>query len=98
MRSPYVLSPDHRDKKEIDLIIHQDGTVYPIEIKKSAAPKDATRHFSVLDPIAEEPSEEDRFSGAAHLKTDIGTGAVVCLSPDVLPIDRKNWMVPAWLI
>ena len=87
-----------QNKKEIDLIIHQNNTVNPIEIKKSSAPKDAIKNFSVLKPISEEPGEEDRFSGAAHLKTEIGTGAVVCLASDVLPIDRKNWLVPAWLI
>jgi len=86
------------NKKEIDLIIHQNNTVYPIEIKKSTAPKNAIRHFSVLKPIEEEPSEEDRFSGAAHLKTKIGTGAVICLAPDVTPIDSRNWYIPAWLI
>lgn len=86
------------NKKEIDLIIHQNNTVYPIEIKKSAAPKDAVRNFSVLKPIESEPSEENRFSGAAHLKTEIGTGAVICLASDVLPIDNKNWYIPAWLI
>jgi len=87
-----------QNKKEIDLIIHQNNTVNPIEIKKSAAPTGAVKHFSVLKPIAEDPSEEDRFSGAAHLKTEIGTGAVVCLASNVLPIDAKNWYVPAWLI
>ena len=87
-----------QNKKEIDLIIHQNNSVNPIEIKKSAAPKDAVRHFSVLAPITESSSEEDIFSGAAHLKTSIGTGAVVCLASDVLPIDKKNWRIPAWLI
>jgi len=87
-----------QNKKEIDLIIHQNNTVHPVEIKKGASPKGAAKHFSVLKPIAEEPSEEDRFSGAAHLKTEIGTGAVVCLASNILPIDKNNWLVPAWLI
>ena len=87
-----------QNKKEIDLIIHQNNIINPIEIKKGAAPKDAVKNFSVLDPVAKEPSDEDRFSGAAHLKTEIGTGAVVCLAANVLPIDKKNWYIPAWLI
>jgi len=87
-----------QNKKEIDLIIHQNNVVNPIEIKKGAAPKDAVKHFSVLKPIASDPGEENRFSGAAHLKTVIGTGAVVCLASNVLPIDKNNWYVPAWLI
>lgn len=85
------------NKKEIDVILYQNGTVYPIEIKKSAAPKDAVKNFSVLAPIERQP-EKDAFSGAAHLKTEIGTGAVICMCADLLPIDKKNWYVPAWLI
>jgi predicted AAA+ superfamily ATPase len=86
------------NRKEIDLIIHTGETVNPIEIKKSGAPKDAVRHFSVLRPIEKEPSEEDVFSGAAHLKTKIGTGAVICMPADIMPIDKKNWYIPAWII
>jgi len=86
------------NKKEIDLIIYKDGIVNPVEIKKSASPQGATGNFSVLRPIEKEPNEEDIFSGAAHLKTTIGAGAVICMVQDVLPIDKKNWYIPAWLI
>ena len=86
------------NRKEIDLIIYAGATVNPVEIKKGAAPKDAVKHFSVLKPIEKEPSDEDVFSGAAHLKTEIGTGAVICMPVDILPIDRKNWYIPAWII
>ncbi|MBQ6372612.1 MAG: hypothetical protein IJJ22_05780 [Oscillospiraceae bacterium] len=60
------------------------------------APQNAARHFSVLAPIEREP-EPDTF-GAEHLKTTIGTGAVVCMADDLIPIDRRNWLVPAWCI
>ena len=86
------------NKKEIDVIIYQDGTVTPIEIKKSSAPKNAVKNFSVLDPIEQDPSEDDVFSGSAHLKVKVGTGAVVCMPVDLIPVDKKNWYVPAWLI
>ena len=32
------------------------------------------------------------------LKVEIGTGSVVCLANDLLPVDEKNWYVPVWLI
>jgi len=86
------------NKKEIDVIISMDGIVNPIEIKKGASPKDAVKNFSVLSPIEQEPGEEDVFSGTAHLKTKIGTGAVICMPADIIPIDQKNWYVPAWII
>ena len=50
------------------------------------------------ETIEEEPTEADEFSGASHLKTAIGTGAVVCMASDLIPIDRKNWYVPAWCV
>ncbi|MCL2661974.1 MAG: ATP-binding protein [Oscillospiraceae bacterium] len=87
-----------QNKKEIDLIIHENNIVNPIEIKKGAAPKTAVKNFSALKPITENPIEEDIFAGTAHLKTEIGTGAVVCLTSNVLPIDKKNWLIPAWII
>ncbi|MDR0381423.1 MAG: ATP-binding protein [Oscillospiraceae bacterium] len=86
------------NKKEIDIVISMDGVVHPIEIKKSAAPKDAVKHFSVLKAIEKEPNESDVLSGAAHLKTKIGDGAVICMPADILPIDGKNWYIPAWII
>lgn len=85
------------NKKEIDVILYQNGAVTPIEIKKAAAPRDAVKNFSVLAPLEKEP-EEDGFSGASHLKTQIGSGVVICLSSDILPIDGQNWYVPAWVI
>ena len=87
-----------RNKREIDLIIFSDGVVNPIEIKKGAAPKNANKHFSALNPIEKEPSEEDVFSGAAHVKTTVGIGAVICMPMDIIPIDRKNWLVPGWVV
>jgi predicted AAA+ superfamily ATPase len=87
-----------QNKKEIDLIIHKNNIVNPIEIKKSAAPRNPVKHFSVLKPISEEPNDEDRFSGTEHLKTEIGIGAVICMASNVLPIDKNNWIIPAWLI
>lgn len=86
------------NKKEIDLIIYQDGVLNPIEIKKGSAPKNATKNFSVLSPVEKEPSEESILNGTAHLKTEIGTGAVICMPPDLIPVDKKNWYIPAWII
>ena len=84
------------NKKEIDLIIYVDGVVHPIEIKKSASPVKATKNFSVLSPIEEEPRVEDGV--ASHIKTGIGKGGVICMASDLIPIDRKNVYIPAWVI
>ena len=56
------------------------------------------QRISALNPIEKEPDADSISVGAAHLKTKIGTGAVVCMPPDLIPVDPKNWYVPAWLI
>ncbi len=84
-----------KDQKEIDLLIWQGGTLYPLESKKAASPRtESIKPFKVLDPL----SDPGRFGELAQLKINIGTGAVVCMANDLLPIDKKNWYVPVWLI
>lgn len=81
--------------KEIDLILWQDGTLYPIEIKKSSNPEGATKNFRALNPVTNENNFDEL---SKHLKMEIGTGNVICLANNLRPIDSKNWMVPVWLI
>ncbi len=67
------------NKKEIDLMILENGAIYPIEIKKSADPgKEALKNFGILDSL--------------HEKT--GEGAVICMTPMIIPLDEKNKLVP----
>ncbi len=89
---PPVFYYRDKDKKEIDLLLLQNNTLSPIEIKKSASPgKSAIKNFSVLNSISS-------FKGIDSLKTEIGTGNVICMTDNLLPADQKNWYVPSWLI
>ena len=82
-KQPPVYYYRDTDGKEIDLVLDYNGTIYPIEIKKTGNPgRDTNKNFNVL-----------QNSGKL-----IGEGAVVCLYNKVLPIDRNNWIIPAWLI
>ena len=75
----------YRDNKmkEIDLIIEDRGILHPVEIKKTGSPdKSAVKAFDVLKNAGRE----------------IGTGAVICMSDVVLPMDDKNLIVPSNLI
>lgn len=65
--------------KEIDLMIIENGMIYPVEIKKNADPgKNAIKNFSVLSSLQEE----------------IGEGAVLCMSSMTIPLDSKNKIIP----
>ena len=84
-----------KDQKEIDLLIYQNGTLFPIEIKKTASPgKTAIKNFKVLDAV----QNPEKFDNVNELKTNIGSGSVICMAQDLLPLDEKNWYVPAWMI
>lgn len=94
-KEPPVFYYRDKDQKEIDLLICQNGSLSPVEVKKAASPgKTAIKNFDVLAPVR----EPERFGGMAELKVEIGAGSVVCMARDLLPVDGKNWYVPAWLI
>lgn len=72
--------------KEIELIIFQNGTMYPIAIKKSTYPKKELKTFAILDPVSKD----------ANIK--IGSGGIVCLADELLPATDNLYYIPAWLL
>jgi hypothetical protein len=57
----------------------QDGTIYPLEFKKTAAPrKEMVRHFGALE----------------RLKIPVGEGGVVCLAEISTPLTEKAVSIP----
>ncbi len=82
-RRPPIYYYRDSDQKEIDLILEQDGTLQPIKIKKTAAPKsNASRHFTVLEKTGK----------------PVENGSIICMVDDVLPLNAHNWAVPCWLL
>lgn len=84
-----ILEPSiyyYRDKdiKEIDILIEQNGFLYPIEIKKTSNPgKEHIENFSVLEKIKD---------------IKIGTGGIISLYENYVQIDKKNVTIPiTWL-
>ena len=72
--------------KEIELIIWQNGTAYPIAVKKSAYPNKAIKTFAILEPVS------------ADAKIQIGAGGIVCLIDDLLPASDSLYYIPAWVL
>jgi predicted AAA+ superfamily ATPase len=82
LRPPFYYYRD-KDQKEVDLLIIQDGTIFPLEFKKTASPdKHDIRHFSVLEKFG----------------MPVGMGGVICLAGQALPLSEKAWSMPASLI
>lgn len=72
--------------KEIELIIWQNGTAYPVAIKKSAYPSKAVKIFAILEPVS------------TDAKINIGAGGIVCLIDDLLPASDNLYYIPAWVL
>lgn len=84
-----VLEPSlyyYRDKdgKEVDILIEQNGALYPVEIKKTSNPgREHINNFSALEKI----------KGVA-----VGPGGVVCLYEKSVRLNDKNVTIPVnWL-
>ena len=72
-----------KDQREIDLLILQDGVVYPLEIKKTASPRpEDVRHFQAL----------------AHLGQPVGPGGLICLAQQSLPLTATTRSIPVGAI
>lgn len=81
-RAPFYFYRD-KDQKEIDLLIFQDGSIYPLEFKKTASPdKRAVRQFGLL----------------AKLNMPVGPGGLICLSPHFLPLTPSASAIPVGAI
>ena len=77
LRPPLYFYRD-KEKREIDLIIEQNGKLHPIEIKKSANPtKDMISNFKVLEKIGE-----------------VGDGGIICMYDKLINLDKKNRVIP----
>ena len=80
--SPNIYFYRDKDQKEIDFIIEQNNTLYPIEVKKSASPLNIKTSFGVLNKFDKE----------------IGNGAVICFYSSIFPISSTINAIPVSLI
>ena len=73
-----------KDKNEIDLLIQEGDTLYPVEIKTTSDPtKSMVSAFRCIDSIP---------------GTKAGTGAVVCMARERLPLTENVWIYPVNMI
>ncbi|WP_026489096.1 ATP-binding protein [Butyrivibrio sp. XBB1001] len=72
-----------KDNKEVDMILESDGMLHPIEVKRSVNPgTELVGAFSVLDKAT----------------TPRGSGAIICMRPELSAVDSNNLIVPVWYI
>lgn len=70
------------DKKEIDLLVVEANCIYPIEIKKSKEPNKPDANLSVLDKF----------------NIEIKPELVICMCNEVIPYNKKCYLIPVSLL
>ncbi|MHC5057681.1 MAG: ATP-binding protein [Planctomycetota bacterium] len=78
LREPRIYYYRDKDRREVDFVFDLDGKLHPVEAKLSASPK----------------KDWVRHFAALDRLGPRGPGAVVCLSRDLVPLDRKSNAVP----
>jgi len=69
--------------KEIDLLVEQDNLIHPLKIKKSGNPdRREVKKFTVLD----------------NADVEQGSGGIICMCEEVVPIDSQNCFIPCNVI
>ena len=82
-RMPAIYFYRDANQREIDIVLEESGTLYPVEIKKTASPG-----FN----------DYKSFRELEKLKQKIGTGAVLCLKGERIPLSREVVSIPVWEI
>lgn len=78
-RTPRIYFYRDKDKREVDVIIEENGTLYPIEIKKTASIQNLNfKGFEILDKLG----------------LPIGHGGVLCFTNAFLPISKNVDAIP----
>lgn len=78
-KSAHIYFYRDKEKKEIDVLIERNGKFYPIEIKRTASPKESdVKNFNVLK----------------SLKLSAGKGAIICFYNQFLPLNADVNIIP----
>lgn len=65
------------------MILESDGMLHPIEVKRSVNPgTELVGAFPVLD----------------RATIPRGSGAIICLRPELSAVDSNNFIIPVWYI
>ena len=77
--SPAIYFYRDKDKREVDIILEENGKLYPLEVKQKTNPNaDDTKNFVVL----------------TQFKKEVAPGGVLCLAQTYLPLGKKDHSIP----
>lgn len=84
-KEPNMFFFRNTDGQEVDLVFYSDGTLYPVEIKKTTSPnRKDIKNFKTLQTF--------------YPSLKMGEGGIICTHSMLLPLEDKNRIIPVSLI
>ena len=81
--SPAIYFYRDKDKREVDIILEENGKLYPLEVKQKTNPNaDDIKNFAAL----------------SRFKKEIAPGGVLCMAPTWLPLGKRDYSIPVSFI
>ena len=78
-KSPAIYFFRDKDMREIDIVLEENGKLYPMEVKQKSNPgMDEIKHFPALSQFG----------------VEVAPGAVLCLAPSYMPLGSKDFIIP----
>ena len=77
--SPSIYFYRDKDMREIDIILEENGKLYPLEIKQKTNP--------TTDDIKS-------FSALSQFKTEVAPGGVLCMAESWYPLGKRDYVIP----
>ncbi|MCL1910848.1 MAG: ATP-binding protein [Leptospirales bacterium] len=78
-QSPAIYFYNDKDKREVDIILEENGKLYPLEVKQKTNPNAGDiKNFAVL----------------SRFKKEVAAGGALCLAPTHLPLGEKDYIIP----
>jgi len=81
--SPAIYFYRDKEKREVDIVLEENGTLYPLEVKQKSNPNaDDIKNFAAL----------------SQFKKEVSPGGVLCLAHDYRPLGERDFTIPVAFI
>jgi len=77
--SPAIYFYRDKDKREVDIILEENGKLFPLEVKQKSNPT---------------PQDIKSFDILSQFGKEVAPGGVICQAPSYLPLGNKDFVIP----
>ena len=77
--SPAIYFYRDKDKREVDIVLEENGNLFPLEVKQKSNPS---------------PQDIKSFELLSQFNKEVAPGGVICQAPVYQPLGKKDFTIP----